>query len=80
MKTQKMGDFMHEGHRERVREKYIKYGIDALCDHEVLELVLFYSIPRGDTNALAHLLLEEFGGNITSVLMPMYVICVPCPE
>ena len=67
MKTQKMGDFMHEGHRERVREKYIEYGIDALCDHEVLELILFYSIPRGDTNALAHLLLEEFGGNITSV-------------
>lgn len=58
---------MHEGHRERVREKYMKYGIDSLLPHEVLELILFYSISRGDTNKTAHNLLEAFGGNITNV-------------
>lgn len=58
---------MHEGHRERVREKYMKYGIDSLSPHEVLELLLFYSITRGDTNKTAHNLLDAFGGNITNV-------------
>jgi len=45
----------------------MKYGINALDNHEVLELILFYCIPRGDTNKVAHTLLEEFGGNIACV-------------
>lgn len=52
---------MHEGHRERLRERYIRSGIDAFADHEVLELVLTYAIPRRTTNDIAHSLLARFG-------------------
>ena len=45
---------VHAGHRERVREKYLKGGLDSFADHEVLELLLFYANPRGDTNPIAH--------------------------
>ena len=52
---------IHDGHRERVRENVLKNGFEQLEDHKLLELLLFYSIPRGDTNELAHRLLNEFG-------------------
>ncbi len=51
---------MHEGHRERMREKYIQNGADILAPHEVLELLLFYSQPRVNTNEIAHRLLDTF--------------------
>ena len=53
---------VHEKHRKRVRENVLKNGFKQLGDHQLLELLLFYSIPRGDTNELAHKLLNEFGG------------------
>ena len=49
---------MHEGHRERMRNKFRK---GALEDHELLELLLFFSIPRSNTNEIAHTLLDRFG-------------------
>ena len=52
---------LHTGHRERVREKFIKNGLDGFADHEVLELLLFYANPRGDTNPVAHELINRFG-------------------
>lgn len=52
---------MHEDHRKRVKERFLKDGIENMPDHEVLELLLFFSIPRKDTNALAHELIEHFG-------------------
>lgn len=52
---------MHEGHRERLRERYRKAGLSALAEHEVLELLLMYAIPRRNTNDIAHRLLERFG-------------------
>ena len=52
---------VHAGHRERVREKYLKSGLDSFADHEVLELLLFYANPRGDTNPTAHELIRRFG-------------------
>lgn len=52
---------MHEGHRERMREKVMKNGADSLQPHELLEILLFYAIPRRDTNELAHRLIEKFG-------------------
>lgn len=52
---------LHAGHRERVRENVINNGFSQLEDHRLLELLLFYSIPRGDTNEIAHTLLKEFG-------------------
>lgn len=55
------GEGLHKDHRKRMREKIAEHGIDTLLDHELLELVLGYAIPRKDTNELAHSLLNEFG-------------------
>ncbi|MCL2494275.1 MAG: DNA repair protein RadC [Oscillospiraceae bacterium] len=52
---------MHEGHRQRVRERFLSAGLDSFPPHNVLELLLFYSIPQGDTNETAHRLIEHFG-------------------
>ncbi len=52
---------VHSGHRKRVINKYIKYGLDSFEEHEVLEMLLFFSIPRADTNPLAHKLIDEIG-------------------
>lgn len=51
---------IHSGHRNRMKERFRNYGIDGLEKHEVLEMLLYYCIPRRDTNAIAHALLEEF--------------------
>ena len=50
---------VHENHRQRLREKFLK-NPDALNKHEILELLLFYAIPRKNVNPLAHLLLDKF--------------------
>ncbi len=52
---------IHTGHRERLRTRFMHDGLDSFEDHQVLELLLFYCIPRQDTNALAHKLLNEYG-------------------
>lgn len=52
---------IHDGHRERLRETFIENGLDAFNDLNALELLLFYAIPRKDTNELAHMLLDHFG-------------------
>lgn len=52
---------IHDEHRRRKKEQFLRCGLDAFADHEVLELLLFYAIPRQDTNELAHRLLERFG-------------------
>ena len=51
----------HEGHRERMRTRYRNEGLDGFADHEVLELLLYYCYPRGDTNPRAHEMLGKFG-------------------
>ena len=45
---------LHDGHRQRAKDRYRQLGADALADHELLELALFYAIPRQDTNETAH--------------------------
>ena len=52
---------LHSGHRKRVIKKYMEHGLDSFAEHEVLELILFFSIPRADTNSLAHEIINEFG-------------------
>ena len=54
-------DHSHHGHRQRMYEKFLKYGSDIFEDHEILEIILFYAIPRANTNDIAHALLERFG-------------------
>ena len=49
------------GHRERIREKFAAAGLDSFLDHEILELLLTYAVPRRDTKPLAWALLKKFG-------------------
>ena len=58
---------IHENHRERVKKKFSDFGFEGWYDHEVLEMMLFYAIPRCDTNPIAHELLKEFG-SLSAVL------------
>lgn len=52
---------IHLGHRKRTKDAMLSYGLDGLNDHQVLEILLFYAIPNGDTNPVAHRLVERFG-------------------
>lgn len=52
---------MHKGHRERMKKRFLESGLDSFSDIQALELLLFYAIPQGDTNPLAHTLLKRFG-------------------
>jgi len=52
---------LHKGHRQRLKERAMTYGINSLSDHEKLELLLMYVIPRRDLNELAHTLINTFG-------------------
>lgn len=52
---------VHDGHRERLKKRLLEQGLNAFDDHNVLELLLFFSMPRKDTNPLAHALIEHFG-------------------
>ena len=51
----------HSGHRNRLREKYIEHGIEALAPHEVIEMLLFNAVPYRNTNDIAKILLDRFG-------------------
>jgi DNA repair protein RadC len=51
---------LHAGHRLRLKERFLE-DPESLAQHELLELLLFYAIPRQNTNDLAHTLIEEFG-------------------
>ena len=52
---------IHAGHRARMKSEFMARGLESWPDHKVLELLLFYAIPQGDVNALAHELVERFG-------------------
>lgn len=56
-----MDDNPHSGHRNRLRKKFIDNGLDGMESHEALELMLYYAIPRKDTNPVAHMLIDSFG-------------------
>lgn len=52
---------VHSGHRQRLKDQFLTHGMDPIHDVNVLELILFYAIPRQDTNPIAHRLLSAFG-------------------
>lgn len=52
---------LHEGHRQRLKDRFLKEGLSNFEDHNILEILLFYSVPRADTNEIAHRLLKKFG-------------------
>ena len=56
-----MDNNVHKNHRKRLRERFEREGADSFEVHEILELFLFDAIPRVNTNAIAHRLLDRFG-------------------
>lgn len=58
---------IHDGHRDNMRKRFLAAGLDAFADHEALELLLFYAIPRRDTNPIAHALINWYG-SLSAVL------------
>ena len=53
---------MHTNHRQRMKNRFISSKtLDSFADHEIIEMLLYYCIPRVDTNATAHRLLDKFG-------------------
>ena len=58
---------VHDGHRDKMRKRFLTTGLEAFADHEALELLLYYAIPRRDTNPAAHALIERYG-SLSAVL------------
>lgn len=58
---------IHDGHREKMRQRFLQGGLDNFADHEALELLLYYAIPRRDTNPIAHALIDRYG-SLSAVL------------
>ena len=52
---------LHDGHRQRLIQRFLEEDLDNFEPHNVLEMLLFYAIPRKDTNELAHVLIDTFG-------------------
>lgn len=52
---------VHVNHRSRIKNKFIETGFNSFAEHEMLEMLLFFSIPQADTNPTAHRLIEKFG-------------------
>lgn len=52
---------IHDGHRDRMKNRFLRHGLGGFDDVTALELLLFYAMPRQDTNPLAHRLLQVFG-------------------
>lgn len=51
---------IHDGHRQRLKSRFRDHGLENFSDIEVLEMLLFYALPRCDTNEIAHRLLKTF--------------------
>lgn len=56
-----MGSSIHDGHRQRLKNSFMEGGLAGFNDYNALELLLFYAIPRKDTNIIAHKLISRFG-------------------
>ncbi|MDL2215925.1 DNA repair protein RadC [Ruminococcaceae bacterium OttesenSCG-928-N02] len=68
----------HDGHRKRVRAQVLENGIANMAPHNVLEVILFYTNARKDTNELAHRLIDTFG-SFSAVLDAPYTALVKVP-
>ena len=62
----------HDGHRQRMWQKYLEHGIGIFEEHELLEMLLFIIIPRVNTNVISHDLIKKFG-SIKDVLDTAFV-------
>ena len=66
---------IHDGHRSRMKERFLREGLDHFSDFQVLEILLFYAIPRKDTNPIAHALMEHFGSLPQVLEAPVDELC-----
>jgi len=73
-----MAEKLHDGHRKRIKTRYLVEGLDAFADHQVLEMLLFYCIPMKDTNELAHKMIREFGSLAGLMEADPKDICTRC--
>ena len=65
---------VQDGHRDRLRKRFFTTGLSGFADHEALELLLYYAIPRGDVNPLAHALMDRFGSLSGVLSAPMELL------
>ena len=56
----KSDDSVHKDHRKRMRKRFLEQGFEGFADHEILEFLLYYAIPRINTNPLAHEILKKY--------------------
>ena len=77
-KNQEKSGGLHEGHRQRMKERLQTGGLASFSDHEIIEMMLFYAIPYRDTNELAHTLVAHFG-SWTGVLDADYADLLTVP-
>lgn len=66
---------IHAGHRGRMRRRFLINGLDGFSDHEVLELLLFYALPRQDVNPMAHALIQRLGSLPAALDAPREELC-----
>ena len=70
---------VHDGHRERMRDRIRKSGLSTLQEHEMLEYLLYAFVPRKDTNEIAHALIDRFG-SFSGVLNAVVISPVSLPS
>lgn len=66
---------IHDGHRQRLKQRFLEEGLDGFTQIQALELLLFYCIPRKDTNPIAHALIERFGSFSQVLEAPVAELC-----
>lgn len=62
---------LHDGHRANMRARFLAQGLEGFAPHEALELLLYYAIPRRDTNAIAHALMARYGSLLSVLSAPV---------
>lgn len=66
---------LHDGHRKRLKNRFIKQGLENFENHNIMELLLFFSLPRSDTNEVGHRLLNKFGSLSNIFDAPFEELC-----
>lgn len=65
----------YHGHRDRLRERFVANGSEAMADYELLELILFRLLPRRDTKPIAKALIDRFGSFSEVLGAPHQLLC-----
>ena len=62
---------MHAGHRQRMKARFMENGLKGFSEHEIMELLLYYCLPKSDINGLAHRLVDRFGSVLQVLEAPV---------